>query len=365
MRSLRPIALLLTTVSASIAAAEAPPSLRQLGEARQLLVGTAVKPTPLAKEAPYRDTLLRHFAIITPENEMKMKRTRPTVDQWRLEEADAVVAFAAKHRLLVRGHTLIWNADQHSPRWLLDQPADRATGERLMREHIFTMLARYRGAVRDWDVVNEAISNENRAGVSPYVDGWWLRAMGEDYIAAAFHLAREADPAARLFYNDYDHGQALGPKSDRIYALLQKLKADGVPVDGVGLQMHCNLEKPPVKEAMVRNFRRLAALGLRVQVTELDVEIMTAPGSLQERLAQQAKIYRDVFAAALESGCVEAVVMWGFTDKFRQTGLLTRKKLPDQDTPMWLFDASYRPKPAFHAVVEVLGASPPESAGLR
>jgi endo-1,4-beta-xylanase len=354
---MRGLLLLLCAASVPLAAATPPPPLRELAAARGLQIGTAVKPGPLADDERYREVLLRHFSVITPENEMKMKRVAPAPGTWKFAEADAIVGFARQHRLTVRGHTLVWNADQHTPDWLQQQPADRTHAGRLMREHIFTVMHRYRGSVRDWDVVNEAVSNDNRPGASAYVDGYWLRAMGPDYIATAFRLAREADPDARLFYNDYDHGQALGPKSDRIYELLLRLKAEGVPVDGVGLQLHCNLEKPPVKAHLVRNFRRLGALGLRVQVTELDVEIMTASGSLEERLARQAAVYRDVVAAALESGCVEAVVMWGFSDKFRQTGLLRRKNLPDQETPMWIFDGQYQPKPAFWAIVDTLSAS--------
>jgi endo-1,4-beta-xylanase len=200
------------------------------------------------------------------------------------------------------------------------------------------------------------VNNSDRSGAGPLVDGYWSRALGRDYVATAFRLAREIDPASRLFYNDYDHGLALGPKSNRIYALLKQLCEDGVPVEGVGLQLHCNLVNPPVRRDLVENFRRLGALGLRVQVTELDVEIMTASGSLEDRLARQARVYSDVVSAAVESRCVEAVVMWGFTDRFRQEALLRRKKLPPQETPMWIFDRDYRPKPAFDAVVAALSA---------
>ncbi|MDQ5979015.1 MAG: endo,4-beta-xylanase [Verrucomicrobiota bacterium] len=334
-------------------AVEGPPALRELAATRGLRVGTAVKAAAL-DEAVYRDTLLRNFAIVTPENELKMKPVRPARDRFEFAAADRIVDFAQQHGLRVRGHTLCWAADDHQPAWLLQQAATPAVAQDLLREHIFTVMQRYHGRVRDWDVVNESIANSNQPGASPYVDGYWLRALGEDYIALAFRLAREADPAARLFYNDYDHGRALGPKSDRIFALLQRLKAAGVPLDGVGLQLHCSIKDPPKRAELVANFRRLADLGLVVQVTELDVETMTGSGTPEERLAQQAQVYRDVFAAALEAK-IEAVVTWGFTDKFRHTALLRRKNLPPElDTPMWLFDAAYDPKPAFDAVTHLL-----------
>lgn len=330
------------------------PALHELATARGLQVGTAVKASALADDADYRKTLLRHFTVVTPENEMKWKAIFPKQDETRFAQADRIVEFAQQNNLAVRGHTLIWNADQHSPDWLLKLPENKETALPLMRDRMMTVMSRYAGKIRDWDVVNEAISNDNRPGASRYVDGYWMRSMGEAYIAYAFHFARKIDPQARLFYNDYDQGLSLSPKSDRIYELLKQLKQAGVPVDGVGLQMHCNLKKPPTKADLVANFKRLKALGLIVQVTELDVEVMDDPAPLEDRLVRQAKIYRDVFAAALEAK-IEAVVVWGFTDKFRHTALLKRKELPaDMDTPMWLFDAAYRPKPAFDTLVELL-----------
>lgn len=330
------------------------PSLKGLAATRGLHVGTAVKAGPLESDATYRAMVQRHFGVITPENELKIKRGRPEPDRWDFAAADGIVAFAHEHRLRVRGHTLVWNGDQHAPDWLLALPRERELAARLMREHVSTVMGRYRGRVADWDVVNEAVANDNRPGAAALGRGFWMDAIGENYVAEAFRLAREADPEARLFYNDYDHGLALGPKSQRIYELLRKLKADGVPVHGVGLQLHCRVESPPDRAAMVANFRRLAALGLVVQVTELDVSLLGGTGPREELLARQARIYADVFAAALESKCVETIVMWGFTDRFPQMGLLKRKGLPPQETPMWLFDAEFRPKPAFVAVTHVL-----------
>lgn len=355
IRPLRLFALLALGIVAFSARAADAPSLRELAALRGLEVGTAVKATAIADDADYRRTLLRHFAVVTPENEMKWKAICPnSPDEFRFSQADRIVEFATKNGLAVRGHTLVWNSDQHSPNWLLKMPENKEAALPLMRDYMVRVMGRYRGKIRDWDVVNESIANDNRPGASRFVDGYWLRALGESYIATAFRLAREIDPKARLFYNDYDHGLGLSPKSDRIYALLKQLKAEGVPIDGVGLQMHCNLKKPPVRADLVANFKRLKALDLIVQVTELDVEIMDDPAPLEDRLARQAQIYRDVFAAALEAE-VESVVTWGFSDKFRHTALLRRKKLPaSMDTPMWLFDSNYQPKPAFDAVVALL-----------
>jgi endo-1,4-beta-xylanase len=350
------LALCLPLISSTAKPEAEIPSLRELGAARGLEIGTAVKASALADDSSYQETLLKHFSVITPENEMKLKSIERRRGELRFSLADSIVEFAQRHNLRVRGHTLIWNGDQHSTDWLLKLPADKETAKPLMREIITRMMNRYRGQIRDWDVVNEAVSNDNRKNAAPFVDGYWIRSLGPDYIAQAFHFARAADPNARLFYNDYDHGDSMGSKSNRIYELLKNLKTSGVPIDGVGLQMHCSLKKPPQKQALVDNFHRLKALGLIVQVTELDVEIMDDPAPLEDKLARQATIYRTVFEAALETQ-IEAIITWGFSDKFRHTALLRRKQLPETtDTLMGLFDADYLPKPAFHAITEALRA---------
>lgn len=337
-----------------LSAAAAEPSLRERAAAHGLAFGTAIKPGPLQDDAAYRATLLRHFGVVTPENELKFKRLRPTRDRFDFAVADRMVDFAVEHELAVRGHTLVWVADSHAPAWLLAEPVEREHAASLMAEHINTVMKRYAGRVRDWDVVNEAVSNDNRPGADFLVDGYWRRAIGDGYMALAFKLARRADPTARLFYNDYDHGDALGRKSDRIYALLKRFRETGVPVDGVGLQLHCRIDRPPSREALEANFHRLKALGLIVQVTELDVATMSDPRPETERLAAQAQVYADVVAAARAAG-IDAVVTWGFTDRFQQGALVKRLKLPaDTPTPMWLFDEAYAPKPAFEAVVRAL-----------
>ena len=348
-------------LSAAVAETAAPAvaPLRTLAAARGIAIGSAVADRPLTNDATYREVLAREFSIITAENELKWAATQPAEGKFNFTAADRIVDFATKHQLQIRGHTLCWNADRYLPKWVLEREFTRAQVEALLGDHIRTVMGRYRGRIKYWDVVNEAVANDNRPGAKPLFDGFWNKHLGDEYIALAFRFAREADPDAVLFYNDYDHGDALGAKSDRIYALLKRLLAEGVPVQGVGLQMHCNLRKPPVRAAIQQNLARLAALGLRVQFTELDVDIAGVPGTLDERLQQQADVYRDVVTAALASKACEAIVTWGFSDKFIQRGLNLRHKLPENTpTPLWLFDAEYRPKPSYAAVAEALAARP-------
>jgi len=257
--------------------------------------------------------------------------------------------------LQLRGHTLCWNADRYLPKWLLTGKFTREQVKALLRDHIRTLMQRYHGRIKYWDVVNEAVANDNSPGAPALFDQFWSQQLGDDYIALAFRFAHEADPDAILFYNDYDHGDALGPKSDRIYALLKRLLDAGVPVQGVGLQMHCNLKKPPVRAEVQANLERLAKLGLRIQITELDVDPRGVPGTLAERLQQQARVYHDVVAAAVDSRVCETIVTWGFSDRFIQKGLNYRQNLPaNTPTLLWLFDEWYGPKPAYFAVMDAL-----------
>jgi endo-1,4-beta-xylanase len=346
---------------AAAAGVEAPGvvPLRTLAAARGIAIGTAVADRPLTNDATYREVLTREFSIITAENELKWAATQPAEGKFNFAAADRIVEFAEAHKMQLRGHTLCWNADRYLPKWMLEREFTRAQVETLLREHIRTVMGRYRGRIKYWDVVNEAVANDNRPSAKPLFDGFWNKHLGDDYIALAFRFAREADPEAVLFYNDYDHGDGLGAKSDRIYGLLKKLLAEGVPVHGVGLQMHCNLRKPPVRAAVLANLQRLGALGLRVQITELDVDIMGAPGSEEERLVQQATVYRDIVSAAVESKVCDAIVTWGFSDKFIQRGLNIRNKRPENaPTLLWLFDAEYRPKLSYAAVRDALAARP-------
>lgn len=348
-------AVALVAGAAEAAQSEKDAPLHVLAKARGIAFGTAVAARALENDATYRAVLAREFSMVTAENELKWATTRPAEGKFNFGPADRIVEFAETHKMQLRGHTLCWNADRYLPKWLLAREFAHAEVEKLLREHIRTVMGRYRGRIKYWDVVNEAVSNDNRPGAAPLVNEFWSRHLGEDYIALAFRFAHEADPGAVLFYNDYDHGDSLGAKSDRIYGLLKKLLAAGVPVHGVGLQMHCNLRKPPARAAVLVNLRRLGALGLRVQITELDVDIFGVPGSMEERLTQQAAVYRDVVSAAVESKVCDAIVTWGFSDKFVQRGLNIRHKQPENaPTMLWLFDAEYRPKLSYAAVAEAL-----------
>ena len=309
--------------------------LRALAESHGRRIGAAVDADALAREATYREVLGREFNLVTPENAMKFGPLHPEPDRYDFEQADAIVDFAEAHGMQVRGHTLVWH--NQLPRWLTTGQFSRDELVAILREHIQTVVGRYRGRVAAWDVVNEAIADDGSLR-----DTLWRQVIGPEYIELAFRWAHEADPEARLFYNDYG-GEGLGRKSDAIYALVEGLLQRGVPVHGVGLQMHLDLRLRPSAGEVAANIRRLGELGLSVHITEMDVRIPSP--ATQTSLARQATVYREMAEVCLAGEPCEALVFWGFTDRHSWIPGF----FPGAGAAL-IFDANYRPKPAYEAL---------------
>ena len=322
----------------------AQPTLRSLAESRDFSIGAAVAAAPLRDEPAYASTIAREFNMLTPENALKFGPLSPSRGVYDFDAADAIVEFARSHSMKVRGHTLVWH--MMLPAWLTEGTFAPGELRTILHDHIFTVAGRYRGQIAAWDVVNEAIADDGSLR-----DSIWLRAIGPEYIALAFQWAHEADPGARLFYNDYG-GEGLGTKSDAIYRLVQDLLQRGLPVHGVGLQMHIGLQLGPQPQELAENMRRLGALGLQIQITELDVKIQDGSGSLEKRFAKQAQIYGDLMTIALSEPNCSAYVLWGFTDRHSWIPHFTGH--PDAAL---IFDAAYHPKPAYFAIKDALARS--------
>jgi endo-1,4-beta-xylanase len=298
-------------------------------------VGAAVQASLLESDLVYAAAAGRHFDSVTAEFEMKWGQIERERGLRRYEPADAIVAFAEAHGLSVKGHALVWHGD--SPAWL--EGVSAAEARFALEDHIRATVSRYRGRIRAWDVVNEAIADD-RPGLRDTV---YLRQLGPGYVAEAFRLAREADPQALLVYNDYG-GEGLSRKSDEIYALVRGLVEQGVPIGGVGLQMHLDAASRPPAADVARNIRRLADLGLLVSFTEMDVRVARLGGSVSARLETQRTVYHDVVAACVAEPRCHEVTFWGFTDRH---SWIDRTFGPDD--PL-LFDDTYRAKPAFLGV---------------
>jgi endo-1,4-beta-xylanase len=289
----------------------------------------------LLTNGQYSGVVSREFNYLTAEYEMKWNVAEPAPEMFAFGAGDAIVGYAASQGMRVKGHTFIWHGA--TPSWVNAlSPGDlRVAVER----HIRTVGGHYRGRVHAWDVVNEAVADDG----SGLRDTVFRQKLGDGYIAEAFRLARDADPQARLFYNDYG-GEGMGAKSNRIYDLLRNLLAAGVPIDGVGLQMHVSATNRPPDASIAANIRRLADLGLTVHISEMDVRINNVPGTPDTRLEVQRATYHDIVRVCVMEPRCEAITFWGFTDAHTWIS---------GDSPL-LFDARYAPKPAYSGVLDAL-----------
>jgi endo-1,4-beta-xylanase len=229
------------------------------------------------------------------------------------------------------------------PGWLRSETFDSDQIAAIMRQHINTLVGRYRRQIAIWDVVNEAFDWDGRPRETV-----WQKAMGEGYIDAAFQIAREADPAAKLFYSDYAN-EGLGRKSDAIYELVRGMRARNVPIDGVAFHLHVRLDERPRLDDMAQNIARLHQLGLEVHISEMDVRLQDVNMPIAEKLDQQAQVYRDVLDVCLKSPGCTSFGMWGFTDQYSWIPKLTG----NPDAPL-IFDERYKPKPAYQALADRL-----------
>jgi endo-1,4-beta-xylanase len=317
-----------------------PETLRLAAEKRGFYIGTAASLGFMNGDRRYRDVLISQFNLITPETEMNFVHLHPAPDRYDFTNADKLVSFARENGMLVRGGSLVW--DQELPDWLLKGDFTRQQIKQILHDYIRTVVSHFRGQVIYWNVVNEAIADDGQLR-----DTFWLRAIGPQYIALAFQWTHEADPQAHLFYNDFD-GEGLNRKSDAIYALALGLQRDGVPIDGIGWQMHVFLDKNPSTIEMMANFSRLADLGLRVDITEMDVRVGYNLQERPARLLAQAEIYRRTLRACLDAPNCEMFEVWGVTDRYSWFNF---NQNPSQKDAPLLFDDRGDPKPAYYALV--------------
>ncbi len=318
-----------------------PGTLRYLASQRGLLIGAAVDVKALQSNPDYAKTLAREFNVLVPENVMKFANIHPQPHTYDFTAADQLVSFAAANGMLVRGHTLVWYQD--IPSWVTSGNYSKAQLEQILHDHITAVVGRYKGRIFAWDVVNEAIGDNGQLR-----DNIWLRAIGPQYIDLAFQWAHQADPAALLFYNDYN-GEGMNAKSDAIYNLVKGLRQRGVPIGGVGLQMHLSVNNHPSVDDLKANIERLAALGLVVHITEMDVRLPQPVNAIS--LGVQAQIYKDVLSACLaESHACQAFVMWGFSDKYSSVPRI----YPGFGDAL-IFGPSFNLKPAYNMLKETLG----------
>ncbi|GAF66596.1 endo-1,4-beta-xylanase [Bacillus sp. TS-2] len=315
------------------------------------LIGAAVTPKTIDSQ---KELIVQHFNSITAENEMKFERVHPLENQYSFEEADKLIEFANNHKLQMRGHTLVWH--NQTPPWMFEQ-SDGSELEReallsRMKAHIDTVLNRYYGKIYAWDVVNEAISDSDGQFLR---DSKWRDIIGDDFIEKAFTYARAADPNALLFYNDYN--EFVPEKRDKIYQLIKSMIDKGVPIDGIGLQGHWNLEYPSI-DLMKQGIEKYASLGLQLHITELDVSMflhedkrtdLKAP--TKEMLELQAIRYKEIFSLLKEyRKHITSVTFWGVADDYTWLD-----NFPVRGRKNWpfLFDQFHKPKQSYHELLKL------------
>ncbi len=363
------ISLKVTTLAALVTSALLPAQTPALKDVFRdcFRIGAAINSRQFKETNAAEAALVKQqFNTISPENVLKWEVIHPQPDSYNFAPADAYVAFGQANHMWIIGHTLVWH--NQTPKWVFEddkgQPLSRDALLARMHDHIRTVVGRYKGRINGWDVVNEALDEDGTLRQTP-----WMKIIGEDYIAKAFEFAHEADPSAELYYNDYSLETEAKRKGG--VALIRKLKDAGVPVVAVGLQDHVGMEYPSTAQ-LDATIDSLAALGVKVNITELDVDVLphairgqtadvAAKAEAQAKLnpyanglpdaVQQAlaKRYADLFATYVKHrGTVTRVTFWGVTDA---DSWLNNWPVRGRTSYPLLFDREGKPKPAFDAVV--------------
>jgi endo-1,4-beta-xylanase len=331
------------------------------------LIGTSMNLAQINGEDRQGVALIKtHFNAITPENHTKWEHIHPQPDTYTFEAADRFVEFGEQNGMFMVGHPLVWHGQ--TPKWVFEdasgKPLDRDALLQRMREHIQTVVGRYKGRIQAWDVVNEAIADDGTLRASP-----WYTIIGEDYIEKAFQYAHEADPDAELYYNDYSLENSV--KRATALRLIKSLQEKGLRVTAVGTQGHWGFDWPTFDE-LNQTIADFSALGVKLMVTEMEIETLPTnyegadieksekwnaamdpyrngfPDDMQRKLAQR---YRELFKLLLDHrDVITRVTFWGVTD-----GDSWKNNWPIQGRTNYplLFDRQGQPKPAFYSVVEL------------
>jgi endo-1,4-beta-xylanase len=336
--------------------------------AKDFLIGAALNYDQIAGKKPNETAIvIKYFNTITPENILKWESVHPGPDKYNFEPADKYVDFGEKNKMFIVGHTLVWH--NQTPNWVFQDATgkntDRETLLTRMKDHISTVVGRYKGRINGWDVVNEAVGDDGQMRKTK-----WFEIIGEEYVAKAFEFARQADPNAELYYNDYD----LWKRNNRegVIRLVKDLQAKGIRVDGIGMQGHWGLDYPPLNE-LEDSIRAFSELGVKLMITEMDITILPsawdqkgADISLNFELSKKLNPYPDALPDEMQEKLAKRyaelfAIFYKYRDKFSrvtfwgvQDGNSWRNSWPVKgrsDYPL-LFDRNCQPKPAFDAVVK-------------
>jgi len=334
------------------------------------LVGAALNQTQFYEEDGRGAAIVKtQFNTISPENILKWESVHPQPGKFEFDAPDRYVQFGEKNKMFIIGHTLVWH--NQTPKWVFEDekgnPVSREVLLERLREHITAVVGRYKGRIKGWDVVNEAINDDGTMRQTQ-----WYKIIGDDYIAKAFEFAHDADPKAELYYNDYSLENDAKRKG--VIALIEKLQAAKIPVHAIGSQEHDKMDWPTVDQ-LDNTISELAALGVRVNITELDIDVLpsasdyrgadvTANFELNEKLnpyakglpdqmqQQLAKRYAELFKVFLKhQKSIDRVTFWCVTDG---DSWLNGWPVKGRTSYPLLFGRDGKPKPAFNAVIQTV-----------
>lgn len=327
------------------------PPLKSLAQERGIALGNFAMTSRLT-EKPYAGILASQFDFVLADNTPNWYFTdgglRPSATTYNFKQMDQIVQFASTNHMPIQAHHFVWGEEKWLPAWLKDGNYTPDQLRSIMHDHIAVVGSHYKGRIQEWTVVNEAFTRN--AHVSGLHD-WWADHIGDtDYIDSAFVWAHQADPAAKLILNDFDN-ESINTTSNAMYSYLQSALARGVPVHGIGMQMHIDGSHPPKKDEVIANMKRFKDLGLQVYVTEFDVNMHDVRADAKDREQIQAAIYYDMMRACIESDACHSFAFLGITDKetwYNYIGL--------GDAAPLMFDEGYRAKPAFYSTRDALKA---------
>jgi endo-1,4-beta-xylanase len=316
-----------------------------LKDAVKYPLGASINPRLMNENEAYRNIAKNELTGMTAENHMKMMLIHPATDRFDFMKGDEIVAFAAATGKRMHGHTLVWH--NQVPQWMKDFQGNQKAWEELLKNHIQTVVSHYKGKIVGWDVVNESFLDDGSLRPSLWADHI------PDYIAKSFQWAHESDPSAILFYNDY--GQDGKPKKMKaILDLVAELKRRGIPIHGLGLQMHINVDSK--RNELQEVLDKSVATGLKIHLSELDIAVnpKNNPDFVYEEKAAkaQSELFNYIFKSYAEIPVKQqyGITFWNISDK--DSWLRGYFKRP-KEYPL-LFDENYSKKPAYTELTKSL-----------
>ncbi|KAI9132696.1 endo-1,4-beta-xylanase [Acaryochloris sp. CCMEE 5410] len=330
--------------------------LRELAADKDIIFGASARYNQVISDEQFAALFAQECSVLVPEWELKWSagdyQLRPSPNEFDFSAADTMLDFAQTHNLQFRGHALVWH--ESLPQWF-QQVVNHQNAEKVMKHHIETVMGHYRGRMHSWDVVNEAIDYDpiasqraDRLRQTP-----WLQFLGPDYIDLAFRIAARADPDALLVYNDFgvDYNTAMDKAKRRaVLGLLKRLKTKGTPVHALGIQAHLHGDSLDFDPKSLRQFLKdVAALDLKILITEMDVNDSQLPRDIQRRDRIVAGVYEDYLSVVLDEPAVIAVITWGLSDRYTYLSEFHPRSdhQPVRPLPM---DTNLQPKLAWNAL---------------